>query len=181
MRPRPLPLSHLPIAKPVLSTFDVQGPEYDGSSYGDEEEQGTATSSCRRWRYTSAIDIWALGCLLAEIVEGKPLIPGDSDLDQLDKIQQLLGPLPVALMQVFLSNHPGGITLGQGAQSDAVTTAAADDEQQSRADMEASLRSHLSDKWDNPHQIDFLVGTLQLDPQQRLSADSCIAHPYLSS
>lgn len=155
----------------LCAPFDEQGPEYNDDSCGDDEEGDDTSSSSRRWHYTSAIDIWALGCLMAEITEGRPLIPGDSDLDQLDKIQQLLGPLPEALMQVFRANHPGGITLDQAHGA--------------RADMETPsepLRSHLSGKkWDDPHQVDFLVGMLRLDPQQRLSAESCIAHPYLSS
>jgi cyclin-dependent kinase-like len=33
--------------------------------------------------YTSSIDIWACGCIFAEILNGMPLFPGDSDLHTL--------------------------------------------------------------------------------------------------
>lgn len=42
-------------------------------------------------RYGKAVDIWALGCLYAEMVTGDPLFPGKSDVDQLYLIIKLLG------------------------------------------------------------------------------------------
>lgn len=41
--------------------------------------------------YGAAIDVWALGCVLAEIALKKPLFQGDSEIDQLFKIFNLLG------------------------------------------------------------------------------------------
>lgn len=37
------------------------------------------------------VDIWAVGCLFAEMSTGEPLFPGDSDIDQLFLIAQCLG------------------------------------------------------------------------------------------
>ena len=37
------------------------------------------------------VDIWAIGCVLAEMLTGEPLFPGDSDIDQLYQITKLLG------------------------------------------------------------------------------------------
>ena len=41
--------------------------------------------------YGAGIDIWAAGCVLAELFKRAPLFPGDSDLDTLDRIVRLLG------------------------------------------------------------------------------------------
>lgn len=41
--------------------------------------------------YGPAIDIWAVGCILAELLLRVPFLPGESDLDQLDRIIQVLG------------------------------------------------------------------------------------------
>eukprot|EP00916_Digyalum_oweni_P014265 GHVL01023427.1.p1 GENE.GHVL01023427.1~~GHVL01023427.1.p1 ORF type:complete len:380 (-),score=29.10 GHVL01023427.1:61-1200(-) len=41
--------------------------------------------------YTTAIDIWSMGCVVAEMVLGQPLFPGDSGVDQLVEILKLLG------------------------------------------------------------------------------------------
>ncbi|XP_022968737.1 shaggy-related protein kinase alpha [Cucurbita maxima] len=41
--------------------------------------------------YTSAIDIWSAGCVLAELLLGQPLFPGESGVDQLVEIIKVLG------------------------------------------------------------------------------------------
>jgi len=41
--------------------------------------------------YTSAIDIWSLGCVVAELLLGQPLFPGESGVDQLVEIIKILG------------------------------------------------------------------------------------------
>lgn len=43
--------------------------------------------------YGPGVDVWALGCVAAEMLAGKPLFPGKSDLDQLFMIHNALGPL----------------------------------------------------------------------------------------
>ncbi|XP_052440934.1 glycogen synthase kinase-3 beta-like isoform X3 [Carassius gibelio] len=41
--------------------------------------------------YTSNIDIWSAGCVLAELLLGQPIFPGDSGVDQLVEIIKILG------------------------------------------------------------------------------------------
>ncbi|KAL4227977.1 Cyclin-Dependent Kinase 7 [Mactra antiquata] len=41
--------------------------------------------------YGTGVDIWAVGCILAELLLRIPFLPGDTDLDQLSKIFQCLG------------------------------------------------------------------------------------------
>ncbi|XP_070258991.1 cyclin-dependent kinase 10 isoform X5 [Myotis yumanensis] len=40
---------------------------------------------------TTSIDMWAMGCVLAELLAHKPLLPGTSEIHQVDLIVQLLG------------------------------------------------------------------------------------------
>lgn len=42
-------------------------------------------------KYTTAIDIWSVGCIFAELLTGKPLFPGKNVVHQLDLITDLLG------------------------------------------------------------------------------------------
>jgi len=44
--------------------------------------------------YNSSIDMWSFGCILAELYTGKPLFPGESEMEQLQLIMQLLGAPP---------------------------------------------------------------------------------------
>ncbi|CAA0813599.1 Shaggy-related protein kinase theta [Striga hermonthica] len=41
--------------------------------------------------YTTAIDMWSAGCVMAELLLGKPLFPGESSVDQLVEIIKVLG------------------------------------------------------------------------------------------
>lgn len=42
-------------------------------------------------QYGTCIDMWAVGCILAELLLRVPFLPGESDLDQLTKIFQVFG------------------------------------------------------------------------------------------
>ena len=41
--------------------------------------------------YTFAVDMWAVGCILGEMLVGKPVFPGTSTINQLEKIAELTG------------------------------------------------------------------------------------------
>ncbi|KAL1123283.1 hypothetical protein AAG570_002369 [Ranatra chinensis] len=51
-------------------------------------------------KYGRPVDIWAIGCILMEMLTGDPLFPGDSDLDQLHRITLLLG-----ILNIFFFSH----------------------------------------------------------------------------
>ena len=42
-------------------------------------------------KYTAAIDVWSVGCILAELITRKPLLPAASEEEQLSMITKLLG------------------------------------------------------------------------------------------
>lgn len=42
-------------------------------------------------KYTGAIDVWSVGCILAELIIRKPLLPAGSEEEQLNMITKLLG------------------------------------------------------------------------------------------
>jgi len=41
--------------------------------------------------YTPAIDVWSTGCVIAELMLGEPIFPGESSIDQLVEIIKILG------------------------------------------------------------------------------------------
>ena len=42
-------------------------------------------------KYTKAVDMWSVGCILGEIILGKAVFPGTSTLNQIERIMDLLG------------------------------------------------------------------------------------------
>jgi len=54
--------------------------------------------------YDSSIDIWSFGCVLAEILLGKPIFQGESTVDQLFQIMKILG-IPDTDQLAFLNKN----------------------------------------------------------------------------
>lgn len=42
-------------------------------------------------RYSTAIDVWSVGCILAELINRKPLLPAVSEEEQIQLITDLIG------------------------------------------------------------------------------------------
>ena len=78
-----------------------------GSSCREGQQQQNAYIQSRYYRspevllglpYGTEIDVWSLGCVLAELHTGSPLFPGEDEADQLGKIAGLLGFPPIDLI-----------------------------------------------------------------------------------
>jgi len=41
--------------------------------------------------YTKGVDLWSVGCILGELLSGKPIFPGTSTMNQLDRIMEVTG------------------------------------------------------------------------------------------
>ncbi|MEW5309829.1 MAG: hypothetical protein WDW38_001683 [Sanguina aurantia] len=113
-----------------------------------------------QYMYNHGIDIWAIGCLMGELIDGEPLFPGDSDLDQLYRIQQVLGPVIGPHQAMFDSNpHNTGIVFN--------------------IKKHQTLADRYADRM-NEEEVDFMAGLLHMDPAQRLTGQQCLQHPYLA-
>jgi len=54
--------------------------------------------------YGKPVDMWAVGCMLAEMTTGMPLFPGESDIDQLFHIMRTFGTLTPRMLQLVQTN-----------------------------------------------------------------------------
>lgn len=50
------------------------------------------------YEYSTPIDMWAIGCIFAEMIIQKPLFEGNSDVDQFKRINRYLGMFFVELI-----------------------------------------------------------------------------------
>ncbi|KAM4022384.1 mitogen-activated protein kinase 12-like isoform 2-T2 [Anomaloglossus baeobatrachus] len=109
--------------------------------------------------YNQTVDIWSVGCILAEMITGRVLFPGGDYFDELNKIIEVIGSPKPSLINKMESKH---------AQDYLKMLP----EKQKRNFKE--LFPTMS-----PLEIDLLDKMLDLDPERRLSAAECLAHPYL--
>ncbi|EJD43770.1 kinase-like protein [Auricularia subglabra TFB-10046 SS5] len=55
--------------------------------------------------YTTAIDVWSIGCILAELLMGKPIFKGKDYVDQVNKILEILGTPSEKVLQAISSER----------------------------------------------------------------------------
>jgi cyclin-dependent kinase-like len=109
--------------------------------------------------YGTPIDIWAVGCIIAELSNTQPLFPGSDDVDQLALIVAKLGHLPDSLMRA-LHCHPS-------FQNMVLPTTPTKEEHFDQ------LKPKLTENG-----VDLLRHMLKLDPTQRITASEALRHPY---
>ena len=54
--------------------------------------------------YTKAVDIWSIGCILAELIGRNPLFPGEDYLDQVQRVIAVLGT-PTSQDMAYIGNE----------------------------------------------------------------------------
>lgn len=109
-------------------------------------------------RYSTSVDIWSVGCIFAEMVNGTPLFTGTSQESQLDTMFQQLG---TPTERVF----PGMMELPE-AREDWVVYPTPD-----------SLQALVPAL--DPVGVDLLQQMLKFDPSRRICADDALKHPWL--
>ncbi|CAD1469781.1 unnamed protein product [Heterotrigona itama] len=119
-------------------------------------------------RYGKAVDVWAVGCLYAEMVTGDPLFPGDSDVDQLYRITKVLGAL--------CTKHQ--TMMGRGIPGQMLRHAIADELIKLPQSGVTSIRK-LFPSWDSVA-INFLNHCLRMNPDLRSTSSALLQHPLFT-
>ncbi|CAL8070386.1 unnamed protein product [Calicophoron daubneyi] len=114
-------------------------------------------------QYGPPVDVWAIGCVVAEMLTGMPLWPGRSDLDQLHLITRTLGDLVPRHREIFEKNL---FFKGYKLQ--------VPDNQGNLEEKFRSLQPPITSK-----ELNFLQSCLDVDPPQRLNTDGLLKHPYM--
>merc|ERR1712217_76652 len=134
--------------------------------------------------YTQQIDLWSLGCVLAEIWTGYVLFQNDSVQSLLARIIGIIGPLPREMMhcgrfvpQYFTQDGRLYRELEVLASPDGVQTEV-HRQIQLLLPKCSSLRQRM--RTDDEQFLDFLTNLLRIDPTQRLSAAEALEHPWLA-
>jgi len=139
-------------------------------SKGDENDEIMTDYVATRWyrapeillgsqKYTKGVDMWSIGCILGELLGGKPMFPGTSTMNQLIKIIEVTGPPSDEDIDAIKS--PFAATM-----LDSLPPCATH-----------SLRDLYPDA--SKEALDMLRKLLMFNPDKRMSADEAVLHPYV--
>ena len=109
-------------------------------------------------QYSKAMDIWSIGCIFAELMARCPIFRGENYLDQIKKINEILGSPDENDMSYitdlnarkFITNLPKNKKIG----------------------FDQIFPNG------NPLAIDLLEKMLCFNPQKRINIEQCLNHPY---
>ncbi|XP_039918183.1 dual specificity tyrosine-phosphorylation-regulated kinase 4 [Hirundo rustica] len=120
--------------------------------------------------YAMAVDMWSLGCIIAELYTGYPLFPGENESDQLACIMEVLGLPPADFIQAasrrrtFFDSKgfPKSITNSKGKKRCPDSK-----------DLSTVLNTH------DAGFLDFLKGCLMWEPSLRMTPDEAMKHAWI--
>lgn len=146
----PLPSDFLAPAAPVVRLTN-----YCSSRWYRSPEQLVSARN-----YSTAIDIWAAGCVVGEMIQRKPVFPGTCTLMQLSLIVHLTGTPPDVDLAGINSKYVYNIleSLGNSKQG-------------SIAEIVPNASKEAAD---------FMHLCLQFNPDKRMTAVEALEHPFLT-
>lgn len=112
--------------------------------------------------YTSAIDVWSVGCIFAELLGRKTLFPGKDYVHQLNLIMRVIGTPRDDSELDFINNEKARRYIKS---------------------LPVTARCNFRKLFPNasPKAVDLVDKMLVLDPARRITVEDALAHPYLES
>ncbi|KAM0788381.1 hypothetical protein ACM66B_001520 [Microbotryomycetes sp. NB124-2] len=120
--------------------------------------------------YHMAIDMWSLGCIIAEMFTGYPIFPGENEQEQLGCIMEVMGVPDKYLID--RSSRKRLFFDSTGAPRPVVNSKG-----RRRRPGTKSLAHVL--KTDDDLFVDFIAKCLIWDPERRLKPDAALRHPWI--
>ncbi|KAM3074566.1 serine/threonine protein kinase, CMGC, dual-specificity [Clarireedia jacksonii] len=121
--------------------------------------------------YGLPIDMWSLGCILAELYTGVPIFPGENEQEQLACIMEVFGPPEKHLIEKSTRRKLFFDSLGKPRLT-------VSSKGRRRRPSSKSLQQVL--KCDDEAFLDFLARCLRWDPDRRMKPDEAVRHEFIS-
>ncbi|KHJ75748.1 hypothetical protein OESDEN_24636, partial [Oesophagostomum dentatum] len=108
--------------------------------------------------YTKSMDVWSVGCILAEMLNNRPLFPGKHYLDQLNLILAVIGSPSEEDLKCIMNEKARSYLKSLP--------------QRAKVDWTAIYPNA------DPRSLDLLDKMLTFDPTRRIDVEEALAHPY---
>jgi mitogen-activated protein kinase 15 len=111
-------------------------------------------------KYGKPVDMWSVGCILGEMLMGKPIFPGNSTMNQLDRILEVTGRPKHE--DVVAIKSPFAATMLES--------------------LPVSRPKSLGDLFPKAtgDALDLIKRCLRFNPDERISAKEALRHPYVA-
>ena len=140
-------------------------------------------------RYDYKIDMWSLGCILAEIYTGNVLFQNDSIQSMLARIIGICGPIPNwmyekgKLVNDFFTKEKLLYMEPNAVDNNESMNQTSPQERGKKVHIlvpkKSSLRKRI--RTNNEQFFNFLSGLLKIDPNDRMSAKEALNHPFIKN
>ncbi|KAI8365336.1 kinase-like domain-containing protein [Radiomyces spectabilis] len=121
--------------------------------------------------YSMAIDMWSVGCILAELYTGYPLFPGENEQEQLACIMEILGVPQKHLVEKSTRRKLFFDSLGNPR---IMPNSKGRKRRPGTKTLEQALKST------DANFIDFISKCLRWDPDLRMKPDEAFRHPWIA-
>lgn len=121
--------------------------------------------------YGMPIDMWSLGCILAELYTGVPIFPGENEQEQLACIMEVFGPPEKHLIEKSTRRKLFFDSMGKPRLT-------VSSKGRRRRPSSKTLQQVL--KCDDDAFLDFLARCLRWDPDRRMKPDEAIRHEFIT-
>ncbi|PPQ63781.1 hypothetical protein CVT24_004323 [Panaeolus cyanescens] len=122
--------------------------------------------------YSNPVDMWALGTIMAELVNLRPLFPGSDQVDQVARICEILGDPSDAY-----GVDSNGSIIGGGPWKRGIDLASAVGFRFPKVEPKDFYA--LFERTVPRSLVDCIRDLLRYDPNKRLTTRQCLEHPYL--
>jgi dual specificity tyrosine-phosphorylation-regulated kinase 2/3/4 len=124
--------------------------------------------------YTPAIDMWSLGCILAELANGYPIFPGETEVDQMACVMEYLGVPPRSLVE---KGSRKKLFFDANGLPKLCPNSRGKTRRPGTKELAGFLRSGIVDG--DVHFSDFVARALAWDPASRMTPAQAMAHPWI--
>ena len=121
--------------------------------------------------YGMPIDMWSIGCILAELFTGYPIFPGENEQEQLACIMEVFGPPEKHLIEKSSRKKLFFDSMGKPRLT-------VSSKGRRRRPSSKDLRQAL--KCDDEAFLDFITRCLRWDPARRLSPQEASKHEFIT-